>query len=70
MSSEAASLNLISFILCSMSLRGGLETWRSGFGRDIFFIYQRAHACGLFASTSFRFLQKKTRSTLKKLASL
>ena len=58
MSSEAASFILISFNLCSRSLRGGLETWRSGFDSDFFFSYQRVHACGLFASTSFRLLQK------------
>ena len=30
-----------------------------------FFIYQRAHACGLFASTSFRLLQKNKNDVKK-----
>ena len=60
---------LISFILCSRLLRGGLETWGWGYGKDTsiarIFLDQRAQACGLFAFFFLRLLQRKTRTMLK-----
>ena len=67
----SSSLLLISFILCSRSLRGGLETWGWGFGSDTSFARIFLFMKELMLVVCLRpllFGCSKTRTKLKKIS--